>query len=171
MDFKELAKLIFENLKPVLETHSGLRIYVRERGKFEGWLKVELCRVLSENGIDPEPESARWDVSFEKWGIELRTVTTNVSHDNVKNIKRSTTRNVEALIKDIWKLITPGRTITFPNRAILFIVYPLDHEDPHWQTNHLRQITSELADLEYLSFHFAGNVPGVLYFGLCAGSH
>jgi len=46
MEFEELSVLIFNEIKPKLETHLGLSLFAKERAKFEGWLKVELCDSL-----------------------------------------------------------------------------------------------------------------------------
>ncbi|MCK4606478.1 MAG: hypothetical protein KAU35_04185 [candidate division Zixibacteria bacterium] len=169
MDFTGLFKLVFVGLKPVLENHAGLGVLVSERARFEGWLKVEFCRVLTQQGIQPETESSRYDVVFDKWAVELRTVTTNLRHDHVRNVKLSTRKNVETLIKDIWKLTNPGRSVGFSHRVILFVVFPMTPDDDNWQDNHLGQISSELIRLEAMSFQFAGGIPGMLYLGLCTG--
>lgn len=46
MEFKDMANLIFNEIKPKLENNQGLSIFAKERAKFEGWLKVELCDSL-----------------------------------------------------------------------------------------------------------------------------
>jgi hypothetical protein len=42
MEFEELSRFIFADLKPRLERNEGLSLFAQERAKFEGWLKVEL---------------------------------------------------------------------------------------------------------------------------------
>ncbi len=169
MDLNELSKLASVGLKPVLESHAGLGVLASERARFEGWLKVEFCRVLTQHGILPETESSRYDVAFDKWAVELRTVITNLRHNQVRDVKLSTRKNVETLIKDIWKLTNPGRAVGYSHRAIMFVVFPLTPDEDSWQDNHLKQISSELIHLESMSFQFVGGIPGMLYLGQCSG--
>ena len=74
MEFEDLSNLIFNEIKPKLENNQGLSIFAKERAKFEGWLKVELCNSLSKYFKDVTPEKNRIDVTFENWAIELKTV-------------------------------------------------------------------------------------------------
>jgi len=88
MEFEKFAKLIFDEMKPKLESSQGLSIFAKERAKFEGWLKVELCDSLSKYYKDIVPERNRTDLTFEDWAIELKTVNTNIRYENVKNKHR-----------------------------------------------------------------------------------
>ncbi len=47
MEFDELAELIFRKMISKLKNNIGLYVFARERTKFEGWFKVELCDSLS----------------------------------------------------------------------------------------------------------------------------
>lgn len=47
--FEELANIIFDGIIPKLKKNDGLAVFARNRSKFEGWLKVELCGVLSKH--------------------------------------------------------------------------------------------------------------------------
>ncbi len=67
MEFEKLAELIFSEIKPKLENNQGLSIFAKERAKFEGWLKVELCDSLFKYFKDVTPEKDRVDVTFENW--------------------------------------------------------------------------------------------------------
>jgi len=168
MEFERLARLILDGLVLRLTNHRGLTAVARERAVFEGWLKVELCQVLLEAGHDPEPDAHKIDVGCGDWGINVRTVTTNIPHEKARNVKRSMTKNVELLIKDILRLTNPGRSAGFPKRGMVFVVYPLTHDNERWQTIHWGQISGEVTRLEHRSFQFASGLPGVLYFGLCS---
>ena len=168
MEFDKLTSLVLDGLTLKLESHQGLNAFTRERSSFEGWLKVELCSVLLESGLDPTPDTNKVDIACGDWGIDIRTVSTNIPHEQVRSVKRSLTKNVEMLIKDIWKLTNPGKSVSFPKRALLFVVSPLTHDNERWQSIHLGQITSELSRLEHQTFQFESGVPGVLYFGLCS---
>ncbi|MDH3939078.1 MAG: hypothetical protein OEV68_17305, partial [candidate division Zixibacteria bacterium] len=98
----------------------------------------------------------------------VHTLTTNFSHPKAPPVKRPTTRHVEGLIKDILKISNPGRSVGYSKRGILFVVFPLDHENEQWQSIHLNRIVGELTRLEQRPFEFGSGIPGVLYFGLCS---
>ncbi len=168
MEFEKLTSLVLDGLTLKMESHQGLNAFTRERSSFAGWLQVELCQVLLGSGLYPEPDTNKVDIACGDWGINVRTISTNIPHEQVRSVKRSLTRNVETLIKDIWKLTNPGKSVSFPKRALLFVVSPLTHDNERWQSIHLGQITTELSRLEHQSFQFESGVPGVLYFGLCS---
>jgi len=82
--FEKLAEVIFEEITAKLENNSGVSIFAKERAKFEGWLKVELCESLSRvyPNLTPTiiPEKERIDITFNGWAIELNcTVTSDMS--------------------------------------------------------------------------------------------
>ena len=164
MEFKDLANLIFDEITPKLENNQGLSIFAKERAKFEGWLKVELCDSLSKYFKDVAPErkwySYRIDVTFENWAIELKTVNTNIRYKNVKNKHRPITENIKGVIKDIEKLKSTGYT----NRAILFVVFPIIHGNEKWQVQ-LQRISKLLREVKHINFNFKDEIPGVVYFG------
>jgi len=168
MDFQELSQLTFDGLQAVLSEHNGVETFVREREKFDCWLKIEFCRVLVQNGVRPDPTGKKIDVTFPKWAVDVRTLNTNIPHDKCEKKGRPIKKEVDSLIKDIWKLTTPGGSIKAPNRAVLFAVYPTTHENERWQSVHMNQLRTELTRLEYREFELPGQIPGVLYFGLCS---
>lgn len=161
MEFGELYKLVSEELKPKLENNQGLSIFAKERAKFEGWLKVELCDSLSKHNIDVVPEKDRTDICFRDWAIELKTVNTNVRFANVENKSRPITKNTQGVIDDIEKL----RSLKQINKCVLFVVFPIVHENKNWQVQ-LKRISSRLTKIEHVEFHFKNKISGVLYFGL-----
>ncbi len=165
MEFKDLVNLIFNGIKPKLENNQGLSIFAKERAKFEGWLKVELCDSLSKyfKDVSPErntPERNRIDVTFEKWAIELKTVNTSIRYKNVKNKCRPITRNTQGVINDIKKL----KSIDYTNKAILFVVFPIIHSNKNWQVQ-LQRISKLLREIKHVNFNFKDEIPGVVYFG------
>lgn len=170
MEFEKLAGLIFDGLIHRLQSHAGLNTYARERSDFAGWLIVETCRVLADADLQPELEGHKFDLAFGDWAINIRTLSTNFSHPKAPPVKRSTTRNVEALAKDVLKITNPGRAVGYSKRGILFVVFPLDHENEQWQSIHLSRITGELTRIEHRPFEFDSGVPGVLYIGLCSAT-
>jgi len=76
MNFQELGELIFAEIVPKIKNHQGLSIFARERAKFEGWLKVELCDSLLRCFQDVAPERDLIDITFDDWAIQLKTVNT-----------------------------------------------------------------------------------------------
>ncbi len=160
MKFEVLANLIFNEIKPKLENNQGLSIFAKERAKFEGWLKVELCDSLSKYFKDVAPERNRIDVTFENWAIELKTVNTNIRYKNVKNKHRPITKNTKGVIKDIEKL----KSTDYTNKAVLFVVFPIIHSNKNWQV-HLQRISKLLREIKLVIFNFKDEIPGVVYFG------
>lgn len=167
--FKELANIIFDGIIPKLEKNDGLAIFARNRSKFEGWLKVELCGILSryfptiipEKEIDKDRKD-KIDITFDNWAIELKTVNTNYrGYGNVVNKQRPITKNIKGIINDIEKL----KTTNYVHKAVLFIVFPVTPDKKPWQ-NHLEKISKHLKKIEYREFKFKNNVPGIVYFGL-----
>ncbi len=161
MEFEKLTKLIFDEIKPKLENHQGLSIFARERAKFEGWLKVELCDILSKYFKDVAPERNRIDVTFHNWAIELKTVNTNYRYKNVEIKTRPITKNVQGVIDDIESL----KSSNYENKGILFVVFPVTRDNEDWQ-GHLGKISSLLRDIKYVGFNFNNYIPGVVYFGM-----
>lgn len=165
MEFKDLANLIFDEMTPKLENNQGLSIFAKERAKFEGWLKVELCDSLSKYFKDVTPEKntherKRIDVTFGNWAIELKTINTNIRYKNVKNKHRPITRNTQGVIDDIEKL----KSSSYTNRAVLFVVFPITHCNENWQVQ-LQRISKLLREIKYINFNFKNEISGVVYFG------
>lgn len=161
MEFEELAELIFNETRPKLENNQGLSIFAKERAKFEGWLKVELCDSLFKFFKDVAPEKDRVDITFENWAIELKTVNTNIRYENVKNKTRPITKNTQSVIEDIEKL----KSINYENKAVLFIVFPITHDNKDWQIQ-LKRITTQLNKIKHSEFKFKEEIPAVIYLGL-----
>ena len=162
--FEKLAEVIFEKIATKLENNSGLSIFAKERAKFEGWLKVELCDSLSKvyPNLTPTiiPEKDRIDITFNGWAIELKTVNTNYRYENVEDKTRPITKNIQGVINDVEKL----KPMNYTNKAILFVVFPVTHDNKNWKI-HLQKISKSLKDVEHKEFRFKNNVPGVIYFG------
>ncbi|WP_369017267.1 hypothetical protein QBE54_05835 [Thermatribacter velox] len=158
--FEKLAKIIFGEIIPKLEHNDGVAIFAKERAKFEGWLKVELCGGLSKYALTITPEKDRIDITFDDWAIELKTVNTNYRYENTKNKTRPITKNIQGVIEDIEKL----KGTDYVKKAILFVVFPVTHNHKYWKI-HLQKISNLLKDMEYKEFRFKNNVPGVVYFG------
>jgi len=160
IDFESISELIFD-ISTKIESHLGLSIFASERAKFEGWLKVELCDILSNRFQDVAPEKDRVDITFDGWAIELKTVNTNYRYENAENKHRPITKNIEGVISDIEKL----QSLNYTNKAVVFLVFPLEHDNSHWQ-EHLKKVHDLLKELKWKEFKFKNGVSGVIYFGL-----
>jgi hypothetical protein len=160
MEFLKIKEILFNELKPKLESNNGLAIFARERAKFEGWLKVESCEILTKYFTNIIPEKDRIDITFNDWAIELKTLNTNITYENVKNKHRPITMNINSVISDIENL----KLTSYANKGILFIAFPIEHNNPNWQL-HLNRIKNKLMKIEYIEFCFSNGTPGVIYLG------
>jgi hypothetical protein len=160
MTTQDLFDLTAEELIRRIQASSGLTKFAHRRAKFEGWLKVELIDILVRQGKNALPEIGRIDVSFDTVGIELKTLNTNIRYQNVINTTRPITKNIDGINEDIDNLINTE----FIDKFIVFITFPITHDNPHWQV-HLRRITENLENYLYSQFRFGDNIPGVIYYG------
>ena len=46
VQFNELADIAFKELARHISKHKGLEVFAVEQAKFEGWVKVELVRIV-----------------------------------------------------------------------------------------------------------------------------
>lgn len=101
----------------VLDAHRELvAIAVRQRAKFEGWLKFELAAYAQFKGaievqVEPSADNSsnlRADLTFiygnERCDVELKTCNTNWRMKGVLNKTRPITKNVAGVIEDARKL-------------------------------------------------------------------
>jgi hypothetical protein len=157
--FKDLTQTIFNEIKPKLENNLGLSIFANGKAKFEGWLKVELCGSLLKYFKDVAPERNRIDVTFDKWAIELKTIT------SLKRLNDHTFRlrskDIPSIIHDIKKL----KSTDYDHKAVLFVVFPIAHDNRDW-SKQLKKILHLLSEIEHVDFNFKNKIPGVIYFGL-----
>lgn len=160
MTTQELFDLTSEQLVLRIQNNHGLSNFAHRRAKFEGWFKVELIDILVRAGKGAFPEIDRIDVSFDDVGIELKTVNTNIQYANVINQTRPITNNVAGVIEDIDNL----RTSRFTHKFVMFIVFPITHDNPYWAVQ-LNRITQNLVNYEFREFTFENDIPVVIYYG------
>jgi hypothetical protein len=160
MRFEKLSKLIFKKITPKLKNNKGVAIFAKKRAKFEGWLKVELCEILSKYFPSITPERNRIDITFDDWAIQLKTVNTNYRYKNknVENKTRPITMNIQEVVNDIKKL----KSANYTNKAVLFVAFPVTHNNKRW-ISHLQKI--KLKKIKFKEFKFKNKIPGVIYFG------
>lgn len=161
MTGQELFNLIVTEFVPKMEKHDGLSVFARERAKFEGWFKVELLDTLYSHFADVTPEKGRVDICFEDWAIELKTVNTNIRYSGVKIKTRPITKNTAGVVADVDKL----RMIQVDNRAVVFVVFPIQAENEDWAVQQSR-IEERLQKLFVHQFSFANDIPGILCLGV-----
>ncbi len=159
----ELVEWIFDELSRVFSSHDGLEVFVVHRAKFEGWVKVELARVLGRRFRDVVPEVDNIDLVADGWAIEIKTVNTNYSFPGVLVKHRPITKNIMDVVGDIRKLKAKAG---YRCRAVFFVVFPLpDRVMNQWRI-HLSKISRELKHMYSRKFKFKNGVPGVMYLGL-----
>lgn len=130
--------LIRKGIVEILEKNKSLlKIPVRQKAKFEGWLKFELANWLELQGIgNVEVESKvdyrrdRTDITFfhndEPCSIELKTPNTNWKIPGVVNNGRPITKNIQSVVDDAIKLnSTYG--------VVAFVLFPIPYQDTRWE--------------------------------------
>jgi hypothetical protein len=167
MNPQELQQCLVEKLVPIISTNNGLPFFARRRSKFEAWLKVELCSIFKDD--HPEPEWEHFDIKLDDWIIELKTVNNSyVIHDqDVNNIIRPITDNINSIIKDIEKLQN-RRDIRNYHRGVIFIAFPFDQSNLNhepWQ-EHIARIQERLNLSPAIQFQFYNTqIYGQIYLG------
>ena len=162
MTFEELWDILKEEVPSTIIRHNGLKFFIKNRSKFEGWFKVELCDILSKYTNNIIPEKDRIDIVFDEWALELKTSNTNYRYTGVENRSRPITKNVNSIIKDIQDL---KRNENYDKRAVVFIIFPLSKDTSAWNT-HILKISSELQELKEIEFSFKSGIKAMLYCGL-----
>jgi len=125
---------------------SLLRIPIRQKAKFEGWLKFELAYYLEKIGMkNVEVESKasyrkeRADIAFfnngEPYRLELKTPNTNWKLTGVNGNCRPITKNVQSVIVDAKKLNSK-------NGIVAFVLFPVPVGDSRWEL-YLNRINKE----------------------------
>ena len=139
----ELNGLIQDILKSNVDL---LSIAVKQRAKFEGWLKFELARALKKKYANTrveycigEEKKVFVDIFSNDSFIELKTPNTNYRIADCDEKTRPITKNVSSIIDDITKLKALNK-----KGYIAFVMFPLD-EDEKYRT-HVDKIKDNLSD-------------------------
>jgi len=107
-----LLKLVADVLR---EGARKVWIAIRQRSKFEGWLKLELAHAFEVAGFEDVKleyaygQGKRADVSFvmgegTRCFLELKTCNTNWVVGNIPKRHRPVTKNAEKLLKDVYNV-------------------------------------------------------------------
>ena len=112
-------------------------IAIKQRAKFEGWLKFELANELRKLYPDTCVEKCMSgklvDVFSNNSYIELKTPNTSYRHDGCENRTRPITNNINSIIDDISALKEIG-----DNGYIAFVMFPIDNNDKY--QSHIKKI-------------------------------
>lgn len=110
------------------EKEDIVHVAMKQRSKFEGWLKLELAHRLSEYFDDVEIECSRDTSLVDIYAggslVELKTPNTSYRVDNVGTKTRPITNNIDSIIKDIQKL--KGLSSQSEPHYIAFVMFPID---------------------------------------------
>ncbi len=140
-----MEKVILNGIVNIInENKELLGIPLRQKAKFEGWLKFELAFYLEKIGLESvEVESPvgekreRTDITFicngKPYSIELKTSNTNWRIEGVNPMGRPITKNIKSIIHDVNKLKTD-------NGIVAFVLFPIPVGDSRWES-YLRRIT------------------------------
>ncbi len=145
-----LPRLIRSAIIGIVNGHpSIMQLALRQRAKFEGWLKFELAGALAQSGMDNVRteighSAGRADVTFDDQGshvfVELKTCATNFGSPG-KNI----TEDVNNIISDVCRKLrsVPGTGIM----AFVMFPFPMSHgprsRADHFEAKHLDRIRKE----------------------------
>lgn len=163
---------IVDKLARLVENHVGVAHLLMNRKRFEGWMQVEVVRLLSEAGIqDINVENINrsgagyYDISYHDkagnlWAIELKVLTNNnPSWDPLK----STPGPMQRVYEDADNLNLDANV---DHKVVLFVAYPVSHDYVYWQAK-LRELTAkgffELCHREFSLEFREHRIYGVLY--------
>jgi len=140
-------------ISEVLQSHPGpMAIALRQRAKFEGWLKFSLASHAELKGatdvVVEAPISAtgitraRSDISFRwdsvRYDVELKTPNTNWRMPGVAAMTRPITKNFNSIIEDARKANSQEC-----QPLIAFVIFPVPRGNTRW-LKYLNRISHEL---------------------------
>jgi hypothetical protein len=132
----------------VLKAHPGtMAIAMRQRAKFEGWLKFELAAHAEASGATDVAVEAGYDGSLFRSDIvfafngchhllELKTPNTNYHIPGVQNKHRPITKNIASIVTDAKKLRNSNA-----NGLMAFVLFPVQAGDTRWH-EYLQRIST-----------------------------
>lgn len=126
---QQLNEIIIDILK---ENEKLVFIAIKQRAKFEGWLKFEIACRLFDSYCDVEVEypypnnkNRYADIYANGNLIELKTPNTNYNAEQCKSCTRPITKNISSIIEDINKLRNAGGNC---EKYIAFVLFPIDSD-------------------------------------------
>lgn len=135
--------------KIIIENSDIISIAVRQRAKFEGWLKFELANyAIKKRGIKVEVEypitgRSRCDLvvtrNRTKYYIELKTPNSSNRIDGIADKRKPTTYNVNSIVADAQKL----KRIS-PRGIMAFVLFPIPAGSEDWKRYYIDRINDKL---------------------------
>lgn len=137
----------------VLQQHPGpMAIALRQRAKFEGWLKFALAAHAELKGAtdvvveaptsDTGANRGRSDISFRwegvRYDVELKTPNTNWRMPGVAEMTRPITKNFSSIVEDARKVNSQDC-----QPLVAFVIFPVPRGDHRW-LQYLERIGREL---------------------------
>lgn len=139
-----MISVLIDHIVNILNSNKSLvAISIKQRAKFEGWLKFELANALKNNGYSDTcveyyvKKGKHIDIYANESFIELKTPNTSYRNDFSEDVIRPITKNVSSIIDDINKL----KPYNKPG-YIAFVMFPLDKKGAY--QNHVKKITVHL---------------------------
>jgi hypothetical protein len=136
----EYPQLIRTKIEDIIRSHSSaVWIAIRQRARFEAWLKIELAAALEENPRvecqleAPFGDGRRCDLlvdhDFTKLYIELKAICSNWSVPGVEKKSAALTQSIAGFIADVERLrCAKGHGICIA----AFVEFPIPEEDERW---------------------------------------
>lgn len=135
-----MNNIIMEGICSILKSNQQLlRIPIRQKAKFEGWLKFELASYLEIKGFkDVEVETKgeknhfHTDITFfdddlHFYSVELKTSNTNWIIPGIRQAGKPITKNIDSIIADCLKMNS--------NYGIVaFVLFPIGSNDSRWES-------------------------------------
>lgn len=122
-------------------------VAMKQRSKFEGWLKLELAYKLSKYCKDVHMEHSKngqfVDIYADGSLIELKTPNTNYRADAVDKKTRPITNNIQSIVKDIQKLKNLANSTG--GKYVAFVIFPIDNAGAYKE--HLDKIRGHCMDV------------------------
>ena len=132
-----MDKIIRNAISEILLSRKELiKIPLRQKAKFEGWLKFELALKLQQIGMNSvqvetkaKYERSRTDITFwdkyEYYRIELKTPNTNWKINGIAKTSRPITKNINSIIENAVKLNSE-------DGIVAFVLFPIPLDDNSW---------------------------------------
>lgn len=157
---KDQIENVLEGLKNKIISSNGIEVFVRNRSKFEDWIKVELVNLLVGFEQDIVPEKDEVDIQSLNYAIEIKVAVTNYEKELLPTSKsKSITDSINGVLRDANKL----RNIQKNTKLIILIVFPLSVSEPLWQ-HHLQKIHNEIGIEDILvQFVTTNRLPIAIY--------
>lgn len=133
-----MDEIIRNAISEIILSHKDLmKIPLRQKAKFEGWLKFELALKLQQigmNSVEVETKAkygrSRTDITFwnnyNYYKIELKTPNTNWKINGIAQVGRPITKNINSIIDDALKLNSD-------DGIVAFVLFPIPLNDKSWE--------------------------------------